>query len=115
MTVAEMAGRDVVKVRCQCGWDGGGNLEVVDRYLTDWPPGPRGNPDRWMELQTSCDPDDRVRECPACEDELDAEAVVERECDLCHGSEEIAFNPSASLDPQCEDSAPCPRCAASPL
>lgn len=70
----------LIGVACpHCGWDNDGALTLVDRYATDFPPGPRGsNPRSWYELYRDewMDPDDRVSECDQCGAELDEDNVV---------------------------------------
>lgn len=77
----DMAERAAVSVACpSCKWTNEGRLVLVDRYLTDWPPGPRGDGHSFLELylDSTCDPDDRVNECPSCTEYLDSSTVVER-------------------------------------
>lgn len=73
------AGADQAEVACAgCGE----RYMLVDRWLQDYPPGPRGHPDSWLEvyqLPFCGDPDDRVMECRACGewlDPTDPEALV---------------------------------------
>lgn len=64
---------------CVCG----ATYFVVDRWLYDCPPGPRGaHPDSWIEVyrDAAMDPDDRVRECLACG--RDIERLIEELLDL---------------------------------
>jgi NAD-dependent SIR2 family protein deacetylase len=71
-----MAGRERFPVACpECGWDANGELEVVDRYATDYPPIP------YMDLrEVVADPENgSVSECPNCGAELDPDVVVERQ------------------------------------
>lgn len=78
----KMAGRAIVKVACpSCGWSNDGELEVVDRYETDFPPVPRGTGSSFLELylDTGHDPDDRVVECFECGNHLDVCDTVERD------------------------------------
>lgn len=53
-------------------------LIVVDRYVTDYPPIPRGkNPESFVEfyLDDGGDPDDLVSQCPSCEMDLELAVV----------------------------------------
>lgn len=62
-------------VLCNCGQ----LLVAVDRYVTDFPPIPRGkNPESFVEfyLDEGGDPDDLVSQCPACEDYLELASVA---------------------------------------
>lgn len=75
----EMKERDVVKVACpQCGWTADGELHIVDRYLTDYPPIPRGNGMSFLELRID-DPERHISECDRCEACLDVGEVVQAE------------------------------------
>lgn len=68
-----MAGRAVIKVACpKCGWNNDRRLVMVDRYLTDAPPGPRGDGVEFLEiyLDDGFDPDDRVSTCGGCDEDL---------------------------------------------
>lgn len=72
----ELGERASVPVRCVCGWDDGGTLELVDRWKTDWPPIPYV---RMIELHGDSDADGRAQmECGACGEELSEETVEER-------------------------------------
>jgi hypothetical protein len=73
---AAMKGRDRYPAKCpECGWDAGGELEVVDRYATDWPPIP------WCDLrEVVADPEQGgLCECPECGAGLDPDTAVERD------------------------------------
>jgi hypothetical protein len=62
-----------VKVACpDCGWTADGELELVDRYVTDWPPIP------WCDLrEVVADPEfGPVGFCPGCDELLDPDNVV---------------------------------------
>lgn len=70
-----MGARDRFPAACpECGWDAGGELEVVDRYATDYPPIP------YMDLrEVVADPGDGpVMECRRCGCPLDPDNVAER-------------------------------------
>ena len=71
----KMGGRDRYPCACpECGWDAHGELEVVDRYATDYPPIP------FMDLrEVVFDPEvGGIGECRACGCWLDPDTVVER-------------------------------------
>lgn len=61
-------------VLCDCGQ----LLVAVDRYVTDFPPIPHTNPESFVEfyLDDGGDPDDRVIQCPSCEDDLELAGVT---------------------------------------
>lgn len=76
----DMRERDVVAVKCiDCGWDNDGELVLVDRYLTDYPPIPRHKPEAFLEVyrDDGGDPDDRNPTCDGCGLDLEPDTVVE--------------------------------------
>lgn len=78
MKLAELEPTGSAAVVCvDCGY---GPFFVVDRYLTDWPPIPRGrHPESFVEfyIDDVGDPDDRFSECPQCDRLLELDAVRE--------------------------------------
>lgn len=76
MTVDDIPSSGSCQVACgACGR----RVIVVDRYVTDWPPIPRFNPEAFVEFYSDWggDPDDRVSECPGCGDCLDLDTVLQ--------------------------------------
>lgn len=63
-----------------CGWCNGGRLVLVDRYSTDFPPGPRGDGESFIQAyrQTGGDPDDVIGECSDCGTPFDRDSCEER-------------------------------------
>lgn len=81
MELSELRDRGEIPVACGgCGWDNKGRLILVDRYITDYPPIPRISVDSFIEfyIDEGGDPDDRIIQCPACDDDIRREQVVER-------------------------------------
>lgn len=78
MTAAELNGRATVPVKCgSCGWDAEGDLTLVDRWETDYPPVPYRGP--MVEVYENWDdPESRIIECDHCGAYLDLKACVER-------------------------------------
>jgi hypothetical protein len=66
----ELRGRGKVPVECgACGWDNGGRLTLVDRWVTDYPPIPYTGP--IVEVYADGgDPESRVIECGQCDGDL---------------------------------------------
>jgi hypothetical protein len=69
--IAALRGRAGMTVRCgDCGWtaEGGRGFWLVDRYVEDAPPGPRGRPESWLEFYWDDlgGPEDRLLECRRC-------------------------------------------------
>lgn len=74
MLLAEIPASGSATVACACGQQ----VVVVDRYVTDFPPGPRGrNPESWVEFYRdhAGDPDDFLSGCPRCDEELELASV----------------------------------------
>ena len=75
----ELRGRGEIPVACgECGFDHGGRMTLVDRWVTDYPPIPYTGPIVEVYLDTYGDPDDHVHECPECQVYLDEHTCVER-------------------------------------
>jgi hypothetical protein len=74
----------MVLVSCgECGWNAGGTLVMVDRWITDYPPIPYV---KLIEFYRDGfgDPDDRVNECPICFAEIAEDIVVETNVRTAH-------------------------------
>lgn len=72
MTLDDIPETGKVKVQCaDCGYSNDGELVLVDRMLTDSPPGPLRKGDMLEIYSDDCmDPDDRISFCPECDNEL---------------------------------------------
>lgn len=71
MITAEQIPQDtgILSVRCTCGWSADGDLIVVDRWITDFPPIPKTP---IIEFYSDpIDPESRLSECPNCGGPLD--------------------------------------------
>lgn len=66
-------GKSRVPCACACGWDASGALELVDRWLDDYPPIPYV---RMIQVHAGDETPETT--CPRCGAELDEETVLLR-------------------------------------